>query len=67
MIQSCMFFSKIGVIVCSVHFRLYFYSIGDNIAVDCLKDEIALSLRANSSLQFSQYVALNHVREKGKT
>ena len=43
-----------------------FYFIGDKIADDHFKDEIAPSLKANDKLKFAQYLTLNRVRENGK-
>ena len=40
--------------------------IGDKIAADHFKDEIAPLLKANNRLKLAQYVALNNVREKVK-
>ena len=47
-------------------FSFSFYFIGDKIAADCFTDKITLSLKASDMIKFSQYVASNHVREKGE-
>ena len=43
-----------------------YYVIVDKIAADSFKDEITPWLKANDRLKFSQDVALNNAREKGK-
>ena len=54
--SACLFFSLLYA----------FYFIDDKIAVYWFKDEITPSLKTNDRLNFSQYVSLNCVREKGK-
>ena len=44
-----------------------FYFIGDKISADILKDKITPLLKANDRLKLTQDVALNRVREKGKS
>ena len=41
--------------------------IGDKISVDCFKDAITPSLKANVRIKFAQDMAMNHVREKLKS
>ena len=48
-------------------FSYSFYFIGDKIVADLFKDEIRPSLKENDRIKFAQDVALNNVREKGKT
>ena len=43
-----------------------FYFFGDKIYADSFINEITPSLKANDGLKFSQDVAFNNVREKGK-
>ena len=64
MLQSCKFYRKIRVFVCSVQSHLYFTS--RVITFLLIKKEITPSIKANYRLKFSQYVALNYVTEKKK-
>ena len=54
--------NKSACVFCS--FSSVFYFLGDKTAADSLKYEISSSLKENGRLKISQYVALNHVREK---
>ena len=66
MLQICMFTGNNSACVfCSFSYSFYF--IGDKRFAGYFKDEIRPSLKANDRLKFSQDVALDHVREKGKT
>ena len=66
MIQGCMFYSKITVLICYVHCHLKFYLIGDKISAGCFKDEITPSLKANDRLRSAQDVTFKNVKEKVK-
>ena len=66
MLQSCMFYRKLRVIVCVFSLSSVFYFIGDKIAADIFEYEITPSLKANDRIQFDKGVVLNHVQEKGK-
>ena len=50
--------------LCSLSSEFYF--VGDKIATDSFKDEIAPYIKKNKRLKIPQYVAINHVREKVK-
>ena len=43
-----------------------FFFDGDKISVDCFKDAITPSLKANVRIKFAQDMAMNHVRAKLK-
>ena len=66
MLQSCMFYRKLRVIVCVFSLSSVFYFIGDKIAADIFEYEITPSLKANDGIKFSQDLILNHVIDKGK-
>ena len=56
--------SKISNVFCLL--LSVFFIVGDKIAADHIKDEIIPSLKVNFRLKFSQYMVMNHVREKEK-
>ena len=49
---------------CSLLYAFHF--VGDKIASDSFKDETTPLLKSNDRLRFSQDVAMNNVKEKGK-
>ena len=55
---------KIDCVFCSVSYTYSF--VDDKISVDCFKDDIIPSLKANYKHKFSQDVEMNHVRYKGR-
>ena len=52
--------------MCFFSFLYSFFFIGNKFSADRFKDGITPSLKANDRLTFSQDVALNYVRDKGK-
>ena len=60
-----MFGRKVRVLVCSVHCNFCPFFVGYKMSSNNFKDEITPLLKANNSLNFYQYVKMNHVREEG--
>ena len=50
----------------SIHYHLIYF-VGDKVAADHFKDEIIPLLKANDRLKYAQYVAMNHMKDTGKT
>ena len=51
-------------VFCSLSYAFLF--VGDKISADFFKDESTSSFKSNERLKFVQYVAMNHIIEKGK-